>query len=401
MKKIYLDQCVVSNLCVNPDQPWQDTKIGSVLVEGTANGKCEVWVSPANVLETLLCADYEPNGQLIPSEKLNKRTRIARTLLDLCDAKRMSPSYEFLLVREFVEFLRQLAPDCLRTERLFKMLERMNQQNYLGILALLVAYPQLDRPESVEKVVRAKITSQLLQSRFARDPGSFAAQIIECAKEFRLTSDDIWSEFDSRSISDLQSEIAINLSAAVELSGTAKAALQKNKTMIADAYGASEIGECLSSVFEDFYLLLATFDIFALKQNWESICQTIGKTIGMPKSLALSDEVGCADENVASEALGHFFRHVSRGELLSPRIVNQIVIGELEMCLTKGRIPTGGLGFDAEHAAILPTMNVFVTSDIRLQNLARRAAQMIKNATKGHHSVAVVGDAGELAAQIL
>ncbi len=400
MKKVYLDQCVVSHLCADPDRPWQGTKVGGVLAEGMARKSCEVWVSPAHVLETLLCADYEPGGRLVPSAKLDMRLRLARTLLELCEAKRMFPSYEFLLVREFMEFLRQLAPDCLRTDRIFKMLERMNQQNYLGILALLVAYPRLDRPEAVEKIVRSKITSQLLQSRFTRDPAVFVGQVIECATEFRLTADDLWKEFDSRPLADLQAEIAANLAAAVKLTGPAKTALQKNKPMIADSYGAAEIGECLNAVFEDFYLLLMTFDIYALKQNWETVCQRIGKKLGMPKSLALADETGCLGEMVSAEGLGHFFRHVSRGELLSPRIVNQIVIGELEMCLNKGEVPTGGLGFDAEHAAMLMNADVFITTDTRLENLARRAAQMVKDATRGQHTVAVVGDADELAAEI-
>lgn len=380
-----------------PDRPWHETKIGRVLAEGTARKSCEVWVSPAHVLETLLCADYEPGGRLVPSEKLDKRLRLARTLLDLCEAKRMFPSYEFLLVREFMDFLRQLAPACLRTDRIFKMLERMNQQTFIGILALLVAYPRLDRPEAVEKVIRSKVTSQLLQSRFTRAPAAFVGQVIECAKEFRLTADDLWKEFDSRPLADLQAEIEANLSAAVKLTGPAKTALQKNKPMIADAYGGAEIGECLNAVFEDFYLLLMTFDIFALKQNWESICQRIGKNVSMPKSLALADEAGCMDEKVSAEGLGQFFRHVSRGELLSPRIVNQIVIGEIEMCLNKGEVPTGGLGFDAEHAAMLMNADVFITTDNRLENLAKRAAQMVKDATMGRHTVAVVRDADELA----
>jgi hypothetical protein len=118
-----------------------------------------------------------------------------------------------------------------------------------------------------------------------RDPAAFVDQVIECAKEFRLTADDLWKEFDSRSLADLQAEIAANLSAAVKLTGPAKTALQKNKPMIADTYGAAEIGECLNAVFEDFYLLLMTFDTFALKQNLETVCQRIGKKVSMPKSL--------------------------------------------------------------------------------------------------------------------
>jgi hypothetical protein len=44
----------------------------------------------------------------------------------------MSPSYEFLLVREFMEFLRQLAPDYLRTYRIFMMLDSSPTRDSTG-----------------------------------------------------------------------------------------------------------------------------------------------------------------------------------------------------------------------------------------------------------------------------
>jgi hypothetical protein len=52
MLKVYLDQFVVSGLCTAPDLRWQQTKIGTVLADALAGKACEVWVSPAHVLET-------------------------------------------------------------------------------------------------------------------------------------------------------------------------------------------------------------------------------------------------------------------------------------------------------------------------------------------------------------
>jgi hypothetical protein len=50
---------------------------------------------------------------------------------------------------------------------------------------------------------------------------------------------------------------------------------------------------------------------------------------------------------------------------------------------------------------MLLNADVFITTDTQLENLARRAAQMVKDPTRGRHTVAVLGDADQLAAEIL
>ena len=401
MKKVYLDQCAVSNLCLDPARSWRETKMGAVIDANLSSGAIEVWVSPSNVLETLLCADYDEHGNFVPSPKAEKRVRIARTLLDLSQAKRMSASYEYLLVGEFMEFLRQLAPDCLTTDAYYRRFREHNQQMFLGILALLVAYPELDRPAAVEQLLRSKVSSQLLHSKFSKDPDGFVEKVIDCAREFRLTDKDVWEETDKRSLSELKSEIDSNLSGSTKLSGSAKTTLQKNKAIIAASYGAAEIGQCLDAVFKDMILVMLTFNVPELRENWDAICAKINKKISLPKSVFEADDTAIAtDPMIAAECLGHFFRHVARGELLSPQVVQQVVIGELEMCLNRGEIPTGGLGFDSEHAAMLNHVNVFVTSDTRLENLAKRAAKLIQGATTGQWDVAVVSNPDQLAAAI-
>jgi len=401
MKRVYLDQCALSNLCVDTAKDWRETKMGQVLDAGMKGGSIEVWASPSNVLETLLCADYDANGKLIPSAKSEKRVRIARTLLEVCEGKRMAASYEFALVGEFMEFLRQLAPNCLQNEDYYERFKLHNQQVFLGIAALMVALPELDRPAAVEQLVRSKVSTQLLHSRFAKDPDAFVDAVVDCAKEFRLTDKNIWEEMDNRSVSDLTAEIEANRSSVKTLSKSAKTTLQKNKTDIALSYGAAEIGQCLDTVFDDMILVMLTFNMAELKASWNLICEKIHKTISMPKSLFEADaEKTATDPMVAAVGLGHFVRHVARGELLSPQVVHQIVLGELEMCLNNGFIPTGGLGFDSEHAAMLTHVHVFVTTDTRLENLAKRASAVISKATKGQWSPVVVSNADQLAAAI-
>jgi hypothetical protein len=158
--------------------------MGEVLASGIAKGKAEVWASPTHVLETLICADYDAQGNVVAGKKTAKRTRIAQTLLELCEGKRMNCSYEFILVGEFIELLRQLAPTCIRTERIYERLKSDSQQVFAGALALLAALPSLNRPAAAVPLIRSKLTTQLLHSRFAKDPDHFVDELTTVANEF-------------------------------------------------------------------------------------------------------------------------------------------------------------------------------------------------------------------------
>lgn len=398
MKKIYLDQCVVSTLAGNEPQDWRTTNMGSILAAAMAAGTAEVWVSPTHVLETLLCADYDANGHVVPGEKSKKRARIAQVLLELCEGRRMCPSYEFLLVGEFLKLLRQLAPSCIRTDRTFERLKLNSQMVFAGALALLAALPDLDRPEAATPLIRSKLTTQLLHSRFAMNPDGFIDQLIEAATEFRLTSDDLFHEVDSRPLSDLKAEIEHNLTVPRKLSAKARTALEKKRSLVASAYGAVEIGQCLNAVFGDIYIMLMTFDTAELKRKWNALCEKLSVNVSMPKNYAMADDISCAAEpSVAVEGLGQFFRHVSRDALLSPQISQHVILGQLEITLNNGEVPTGGVGFDAEHASILSHMNIFATTDTQLENLAKKAAKRMEKVTRGKSSVQIVTNADQLA----
>jgi hypothetical protein len=87
VKKIYLDHCVLSNLAGDEPQDWRKTIMGEVLASGIDKGEAEVWASPTRVLETLLCAEYDAKGDVVAGKKTAKRTRIAQTLLELCEGR--------------------------------------------------------------------------------------------------------------------------------------------------------------------------------------------------------------------------------------------------------------------------------------------------------------------------
>lgn len=307
-------------------------------------------------------------------------------------------SYEFLLVGEFLELLRQLAPDCIRTDGIYNRLKKDNQMIFSGALALLAALPTIDRPSATEEIIRSKLTTQLLHSRFAKNPDGFVDELIAVATEFRLTNDNLFKEIDSRTLSSIQEEISSNLKSPGTLSKKSRTLLGDNRSSIASAYGSVEIGQCLDAVFSDIFLVLLTFDTMALRRQWNSLCQTLKVKISMPKKFALADEDSCvSDPMIAVSGLEQFFRHVCRDALMSPQISNQIILSELETTLNNGQVPTGGIGFDAEHAAILSHVDVFATTDTKLEKSTKTAAKKIHKATKGKWNVQVVTNADQLA----
>ena len=166
----------------------------------------------------------------------------------------------------------------------------------------------------------------------------------------------------------------MNLQGAKPLSAKAKPRLQKSKEEVAAAYGAAEIGHAMNVVFEDRFLIAMTFDIPKIKEYWDVFSGLIGNPVSMPNELfKVNTDEQYWDPAVVEVTMQTLFRHAARHILLSPRIVNHVVIGEIEMALNKGEIPSAGVGFDSEHAAVLLHVDVFMTTDNHLANLVRGA----------------------------
>ena len=384
--KLYLDQCMVSNLA-NQGCPWQETRGGRSLAAALSRGAVEVWASPMHVLETFLCADFDDNHQIIETPKLDLRQAIAKTLLHLAEARRMSQAYEFILVEHFMQMLDEVSPGSVHGWAPFHWLRKQNQQVYLGLLGLLAAYRNLDRPEAVADLIRSKVTSRLLHSRFARSPRDYFDDVVQAAREYRVTRSDIWAEYDRRPLSDLTREIAENEAAATPLSGSLIQRLQRDRDIVARSYGAVEIGECLNSVFSDPLFLMLTFNTARIRDQWGQIAR---QDAPPPAFLAEADDERCAtDHELVIRTLELLFRAVARERLLLPRIVYKVVLGEIELALRQGEIPSGGLGFDSEHAAMLARVDAFGTVDGRFATLARRAS--VELAEAGHTVQVLVG----------
>jgi len=362
-----------------------------VLGAALARGVVEVWPSPTQVLETMLCADFDEDQNLVQTPKLDLRVAIASTLIHLAEGRRMAPAYPFVVVEHFMKALDSLAPGCVRTWKVFRLLEKENQRTYLGLLSLLAAYRNLQQPDAVTDVLRTKVTSRLLHSRFARSPRDYLDDVITAAKEFRVRAD-IREDYDRRSLSDLLREIEENEAAVVRLDGGLIQRLQRDREMIARSYGAVELGECMSSVFQEPLFLFLTFDLVQIKAQWRRIME---RDVQPPAFLADSEDERCFhDDDLLVETLEMLFRILARERLLIPHVVHKVIVGELELAARQGEIPSRGLGFDSEHAAMLTRVNAFATVDGRFATLATRAAADF--AEVGQHNVRVLVGADNL-----
>lgn len=398
---VYLDHCVVSSICKQPGKNWREVGMGKVLSKSADEGVAEVWTSPTEILEVLLCAKFDDDGKLLDStadekKKLDLRISMAKCLLEMTEAKRMAPPYEFFIVEDFMEMLRRVSDDLIYTDMHFNLFRQHSIERFIGLLGLIAGYRHLDRPEAAKSLLRTKITSRLLHSRFACDPDGFVDRVIDCAENYRVTTEDIWKEFDQKPLNRLINEMDQNEAKSVKMDKRTKTKLQKHKGEVARVYGAAELGPALVSVFPNVAYIVSTFNMPAIKKHWAKI---VGDPNAHPPACMGPPGEKCPDDLVVQmRALSELFLPVAAKRLAVATIPSQVVLGELELCLPNDTLPTKGLTFDSQHAAMLTRMQVFATQDGKFANLARRAAGLISKDCGWDVSVAT--DAAALEKQI-
>jgi hypothetical protein len=142
--------------------------------------------------------------------------------------------------------------------------------------------------------------------------------------------------------------------------------------------------------------IASTFNIPAIKKHWGQI---VGNPGAHPPDYLGPPDEDCPDDlQLQMRALSDLFLPTAATKLAVATIPSKVVLGELELCLAKGELPTKGLTFDSQHAAMLTRMRVFATQDGNFANLAKRAAGILTKDCGWNVSVAM--DAAELEKQI-
>lgn len=78
----------------------------------------------------------------------------------------------------------------------------------------------------------------------------------------------------------------------------------------------------------------------------------------------------------------------------------EVVIEELQKCISDKEVPTGGLTFDADHAAALKRFDVVVCRDEKLTEAMKRLATKVGERSQNRHVPSVVATADQLRAAL-
>lgn len=385
VRSIYLDQNIYGRMFEQGDGDWRVSSFGKLLLEARDSERAQVWISPTNVIETMQTSD--------PA----RRRAIADAMLELVDARRMYWGFEFEVIDELLFFLDQHAPGAVRTRDHVEYHAGTMRQIWLGGLALLRATDRLRLEGAISDLHRLKLTNQLLHARLASDANGWVDRMIKSVEGWETTRDNVFAEYDGMSATQLSDEVENLRSAVKKLDGKHLERLKKNRKEIAAAYGAIETGLVLHRTLPLSGSLELTIDALAIRSAWPKMQKELGAP-GLPKEVAVApaEELGpCSPKYY--QTLEAALRVAGRA-LLVAALGYEVVIQELQKCVNDKDLPTEGLTFDADHAAVLKRVDIFVTRDKKFGETLKSLSKIVEGQTSPKHSPKVVATEEQLRA---
>jgi hypothetical protein len=385
--RVYLDQNIYGDMVDEGKGDWKQSAIGAVLQAGQSSGKAEVWAGPTHVIETLQARDV-PRRQLL-----------AGTILDLIDARRMWRGHEMEAIHAFFGFLESFAPEAVWHREYFDHRAETGRQVWLGGLGLLAATGKLRLEETVESLAKTKATNQLLFARAAADPDAWIEKMARAVEAFATTTDDVFAEFDARTAADIRAEIDRLAEGFHGLGAKAVERLNKNRDTIAHAHGALEIGLLLTSIFTLPLELQLLFNVPHIVERWPQLEKRT--RCPLPEELRVADaETLRTDPVLGFRVLGKAIEAAARGWLLPTGLGFEVILRDFQKKANARELPTGGLTFDADHAAALVCFHVIVCSDVSFAESLKTLAGKVEKATAGRCCPTVASNAKQLAAAL-
>lgn len=382
MIRIYLDQSIYGNILDEQPADWRIGEIAAILLEAQRSQTGQVWLSPTHVLETAQATDIE------------RRRQLATIMLELTGARRMWWGHEFEAINDFFTFLKLFAPDAIRWPEYFDERALTARQICLGALALLAACPNLSIDSVVEGLALTKAKSQLRHAKFAADPGSWVNEMIETV-ELGKTTAEPKDEFQGMSMEQIKSAKDEFLAAACKLGNAEMRRLNKHRDTIARAYGAMEIGGLLPTIFTRPMEMSLLFDIPHIVEKWRELQKMVGCG-PLPLAIQKADRQQLVSEAALTVVIQHAIYAACRIGLVSTTLSFQTILLDLQKCINKKVIPTGGLLFDAGHAPAMKFCDIFMTTDSDLAESMKTMARFIGDRTQGQFMPQVVTNPKQL-----
>jgi hypothetical protein len=375
-RNVYLDQSAYGRMLRSGD--WRKSAIGAVLLEAQAAGRAQIWAGPTNVIETIQATDP------------TVRKALASMILDLIDAKRIWWGHEFEAIQDFFTFLTKFAPGAIRYREYFDDRGLVARQTWLGALALTASTSGAHLGPLVESLRHTKALNRLLHARFALAPDEWVERMVIAAETLETTNDDPLADLDQLTTAEIEKEIGQLTARAAQLNRRTAAKLDKHRSMIARSYGGIEIGALLGAVFALPLELELTFDIPHIISRWPEIQSATGCK-SLPKDIIEADERDkLGDASIARRVITQLIHASARKGLMTTYLGAQVIILEMQRCMNAREIPSGGLSFDADHAAALVRHHVFVTHDEWLIASLKTMAKWVEEQTASQWQPTIV-----------
>jgi hypothetical protein len=366
-RRVYLDQSAYGRMCDSND--WRTSDLGSVLLNAQRSGKAQVWAGPTNVLETIQASDAQ------------RRKALASATLELIDSARMWWGHEFEAIQDFFLFLTQLAPDALANRQYLDYYGNVARQTWLGVLALAAANGGPGFGPVAESLRRTKTMNRLIHARFAVNPGEWVDRMSDAASNLATTESDVFADIEQMTVAGMQAELEELKSQAQSLGKKDLKTLNKHRANIAKAYGAFEVGALLQDVFTLPFDLEVTLDVPHILSRWRNI-QTATGCGPLPKHITGAS--GTELPAHAREVIRHAIRASAHKGLMTTSIGMQVILLEMQRGINQKKVPTGGLVFDADHAAALCRHEIIITHDEWLAASLKTLAKYVEEVTEGN-----------------
>jgi hypothetical protein len=382
---VYLDQSVYGCFLNEAPLDWRQAALARLLLDAQAKQLAQVWTSPTNVLETLQGTD------------LSRRSQIAKIILELIDARRMWHGNEFETIKHFMEFLSRCAPKVIRYPQFLAARVGNTRRIWLGGLALIACTDKLRLEPLLESLARAKTTSRLLHARFAVDPSNWLSEMIRTVEEQRVTTTDEFLGFDNLTLDQMETEIIALQPQFSRLTNHDLKRLNREREKLIRTYGAMEVGRILGSVFRLPFERQFVFDIPHLVERW-SVVQARTGCKPLPREIVEAGQHAILrDPDIAQKVLQYAIYAATKIGIVPQTFSFEIILRELQNCINDRKLPTGGLIFDADHAAALSFCDVFVSRDATMTANAKTIAKRVAEETSGEWQIDVVGNEKQLA----
>jgi hypothetical protein len=157
-----------------------------------------------------------------------------------------------------------------------------------------------------------------------------------------------------------------------------------------------EIGALLSTIFTNPIELSLVFDIPSIVQNWSNLQQQTNCPSLPPELQNANLNQIAGNQEILQKVIQRVIYAAADKGLSSTTISFEVVLRDLQKCINDRSIPTGGLVFDAAHAAAIECCEIFMTTDDSLAYSMRPIARAIEKQSHGKWKPAVVENAKQL-----